>query len=1390
MKKLILLPVLLLVSHLLFSQTFTEQTGISLPGVEDGSVAWGDYDNDGDLDILLTGYSRSYGSISKIYKNNGNNTFTAQNGISLFGVHDGSAAWGDYDNDGYLDILLTGDTGYGYTYISKIYKNNGNNTFTEQTGISLPGVSDGSVAWGDYDNDGDLDILLTGYSDSGDISKIYKNNGNNTFTEQTGISLTGSIAWGDYDNDGYLDILATGSSVSKIYKNNGNNTFSEQTGISLTGVSSSSVAWGDYDNDGDLDILLTGSDIYGKLISKIYCNNGNNTFTEQTGISLPGVSDGSVAWGDYDNDGDFDILLTGYPSASIIYKNNGNNTFTEQTGISLTRVQSSSFAWGDYDNDGDLDIILTGLVDIYNNISKIYKNEGSTVNTRPTSPVVSIPTINKCIVTLSWGKATDAQTPSDGLTYNLCIKKLSDGSMVMSPMSDLTTGFRRIPKSGNMNQVLSISQNIDCGEYEWFVQSVDNCFSGSIFSKGQNFKILTPFAPTKLVANVISISEVNLTWVDNSEGETGYVVERSIGNNQNFLPVATLNSNSISYADKGLTSGTLYFYRVKALNNIISSEYSNEIDVITTFGEQTGISLTGVKYSSVAWGDYDNDGDLDILLTGRNNQFNPISKIYKNNGNNTFTEQTGISLTGVYNSSVAWGDYDNDGDLDILLTGYSDAGRISKIFKNNGNNTFTEQTEISLMGVSSGAVAWGDYDNDGDLDILLTGDTGSNKYISKIYKNNGNNTFTEQTGISLTGVVSSSIAWGDYDNDGDLDILMTGYAGSSIYISKIYRNNGKNTFTEQTGISLPGVSSGSVAWGDYDNDGDLDILLTGKAVSGSISKIYKNNGNNTFTEQTGISLMGVSSGSVAWGDYDNDGDLDVLLTKSTFSKIYINNGNNTFTEQPGILLTGVSYSSVAWGDYDDDGDLDILLTGEISDFFISKIYKNFCPTVNTPASFPINLKETVNGKSVTFNWDKALDKETPQTGLSYNLFIQSKINGKIIKSPLSNISNGIRKVVGIGNIGQNNFWTIKDLPEGIYSWSVQAIDHNYEGSTFAPSRIFTVGNPVVFSKPKTPEGAVNLCSNSINSEYVTASVPGATSYSWSISPSNAGVITGDSITVMVDWSDTFYGIAKISVIALNTTANFGISASSDSLSIVINTPPSSTGVISGDQTVCQGTPGHLYKTALIDSADSYVWSLPQGATGSSTSDSILVSFGNSATSGTIKVQGQNSCGVGSENSFAVTVNTKPTKPIVTKNGTVLQSSATSGNQWYKQSQLIHGADQKQYTSTGDGLYYVIVTDSGCTSEPSDVFTITGVETIKCKGLVEVYPNPVSQNLTVVSVENGTSVDYEFTDLSGRVITKGNFIGKTVIETGSFNPGVYLLKIDNKKTSEIVKIIKE
>ena len=1091
-KKQVLVLLFSLITLNLSPQTFVEQTGISLPGVSKSSVAWGDYNNDGYLDILLTGET-STDFISRIYLNNGDNTFTEQTAISLTGIRDGSVAWGDYDNDGDLDILLTG--WFTGSYLARIYRNNGDNTFTEQSDISLTGVSGSSAAWADYDNDGDLDLLVTGSGSLGLSPRIYRNNGDNSFAEEIGISLpgvaSGSVAWGDYDNDGYTDLLIAGSSgtgpISKVFRNNGNNSFTEQTGISLTGVEFSSAAWGDYDNDGNLDILLTGNSRAGPA-SKIYHNNGDNTFTEQTGILLTGVLLSSVAWGDYNNDGYLDILLTGESASgriSKIYQNNGDNTFTELSVISLTGVYRSSCAWGDYNNDGDLDILLTGQDEHENKISKIYRNDNGTLNSKPSAPENLHTSVNNGIVTFKWDKSTDNQTPAAGLSYNLYVYESGQSNYKCPPhafrQSDALNGKRLISTIGNIQWNLNgyVLKDLPPDKtYFWSVQAIDCGLSGSSFAAEQSFTVPL-FRPIEQ-ANCIGFTSIQdnqatATWAGGGGTKRAVFIKQGTSGIADPVDNTTYDINSLTPDGwkcvyngtecttiiTGLIVNTDYVVQVIEYNGtpgnekyLTTTDIKNPTSFNTIFTEQPGIALSPVSSSSASWGDYDNDGYLDILLSGFSN-YGCISKVYRNNVNNAFTEQSGITLTGVVYSSAAWGDYNNDDYLDILLTGlyWATPSPVlnSKIYKNNRDNTFTEQTGISLTNVYTSSVAWGDYDKDGYLDVLLTGNTFSG-YISKIYHNNRDNTFTEQTGISLTGVSISSVAWGDYDNDGYPDILLTGASGSGP-VSKIYHNNGNSTFTEQTGIVLQRVQNSSVAWGDYDNDGYLDILLTGTNLN-NFSKIYHNNGNNTFTEQTEISLINVSSGFAAWGDYDNDGDLDVLFTGNSssgpVSKIYRNNGDNTFTEQTNILLTGVNESSVVWGDYDNDGDLDILITGqEAMNNFISKIYKNNCSKINKIPDQPKNLSYEIRNKDVFLKWNQVTTDETSSKSITYNIRIGRKSGSSEFVSPQA-ASNGFRRIAAMGNNQLDSTYIFKNLRwDTTYYASVQAVDNSYKGGTFS-----------------------------------------------------------------------------------------------------------------------------------------------------------------------------------------------------------------------------------------------------------------------------------------------------------------------------------------------------
>ncbi|MEW7280960.1 FG-GAP-like repeat-containing protein [Aquimarina sp. 2201CG1-2-11] len=977
MKKLLFPFLVLLINVYTYAQTFSELATANLTDVTQSDVAWGDYDNDGDLDVLLTGRAGSP-RVSKVYTNTAG-TFTELATANLTGVNNSAVAWGDYDNDGDLDILLTGLT--GSTPISKIYTNTAG-TFTELATANLTGVHYGAVAWGDYDNDGDLDILLTGNTGSTGVSKIYTNTAG-IFTELATANLTAvtdsAVAWGDYDNDGDLDILLTGYTgsvgISKIYTNT-TGTFTELATANLAQVSFSSVAWGDYDNDGDLDIVLTGIEGVNTSISKIYTNTAG-TFAELATANLTGVNVGAASWGDYDNDGDLDVLLNGWtPSGNIskIYTNTAG-TFTELATANLPGVAFGCSVWGDYDNDGDLDILVTGE---FPTTSKIFTNNTVTPNTVPTAPTTPTAIVNKDEVTLSWTASTDAETLSNGLSYNVYIKEAPVGSPVYAiiPLAQENNGWRKLPVLGNAQQNTSYTWKLpqqyhgSNTNFTFKVQAIDHSFAGSAFSAEGTFSV-------------------------------------------DLRPFTELNT-------------------------------ANLMDLLN---------------SSVSWGDYDNDGDLDILLIGQDSPatLNAYSKIYTNN-NGTFTELTSANLQGLNYSKGAWGDYDNDGDLDVLITGSTGSfSGITKIYTNT-NGVFTEDTGANLPNVAGGSVVWGDYDNDGDLDVLITRPSKSEIYT------NDNGVFSELATANLLGVSDSFATWGDYDSDGDLDILLTGYTGSTD-VSKIYTNT-NGVFTELTSANLTGVSYSHVAWGDYDNDGDLDILMAGLTGSTTVSKIYTNNA-GTFTELVTANLPGVQYSSVAWGDYDNDGDLDVLLfglnSGIPITKIYTNN-SGVFSELISASLTSGFNGNATWGDYDNDGDLDILVSGDKSlGVGFSKIYTNNTLISNTPPTAPTNPTALVNGNEVTLSWTASTDAETPSSGLSYNVFIKESPVGSpaYVKSPMAQENDGWRKLPAIGNAQQNTSYIWK-LPEEYrntnkdFTFKIQAIDHSFAGSEFSTEGTFSI----------------------------------------------------------------------------------------------------------------------------------------------------------------------------------------------------------------------------------------------------------------------------------------------------------------------------------------------
>jgi hypothetical protein len=204
---------------------------------------------------------------------------------------------------------------------------------------------------------------------------------------------------------------------------------------------------------------------------------------------------------------------------------------------------------------------------------------------------------------------------------------------------------------------------------------------------------------------------------------------------------------------------------------------------------------------------------------------------------------------------------------ELTLAGYTPADGVLIVSPAGGGNLNVDNITTFQAGSSSWTIQTRDLPGAGPQELAANEPVCSFAFFPAAFK--------EQTTISLAGVTDGSAAWGDYDNDGDLDLLLAGSASGG-YIAKVYRNNGDGTFTDLN-AGLPGVRYAAVAWGDYDRDGNLDFALSGSGSSSYITRIYSNNGNGTFTDlNAGLPLL--EGGSVAWGDYDNDGDLDLVLT--------------------------------------------------------------------------------------------------------------------------------------------------------------------------------------------------------------------------------------------------------------------------------------------------------------------------------------------------------------------------------------------------------------------------------------------------------------------------------------------------------------------------------
>ena len=327
--------------------------------------------------------------------------------------------------------------------------------------------------------------------------------------------------------------------------------------------------------------------------------------------------------------------------------------------------------------------------------------------------------------------------------------------------------------------------------------------------------------------------------------------------------------------------------------------------------------------------DFNNDGFIDIFLV---NNGQPC-RLFRNDNGIGFTDVA--ATVGVNNSGNgrgnAIGDFNNDGLTDIVIGNYSQ----SCILYRNDSTAFTNVTTAAGMNLTSwgGSINWFDYNADSRLDCYI-GNDGIPTHANYLFENNDLSTFTEvAASVGLTDDLSTlSTATADYDNDGDLDIFIGNQSGSPTGV--LFQNNG-GSFTNvsvASGLETYSYTWGA-DWGDFDNDGDLDLYL---ANSNAGNQCFVNNGDGTFTESA--AFLGIadptSSFSCGWADFDNDGDLDLYVANgsSGVDKLYRNDGG-TFTDVAATVGTNdMRHSnSTTWADLNNDGFLDLYLSNNGSE---------------------------------------------------------------------------------------------------------------------------------------------------------------------------------------------------------------------------------------------------------------------------------------------------------------------------------------------------------------------------------------------------------------------------------------------------------------------------
>jgi len=350
------------------------------------------------------------------------------------------------------------------------------------------------------------------------------------------------------------------------------------------------------------------------------------------------------------------------------------------------------------------------------------------------------------------------------------------------------------------------------------------------------------------------------------------------------------------------------------------------------------------QYGGASWVDPDDDGDDDLYVNGVG--------LFRNDGAGAFVHLPAAVPSLVTPFGNTWADIDNDGDLDVFLSGGGPTG--SALCINQGNLVFTKVLAGAIANTAENRAwgcAFGDYDSDGFVDLVTAAANGFAGIANpnRLYHNDGTGTFAriDTTSVAQTLGPFTIPTWSDFDFDGDPDLFIgAGPADGTVARDYLYRNRLEVAphWLQRIDEAPLGtdLQDGQIYnWIDYDNDGDLDAHLTNYLgpLGGMVDRLYRNDG-GAF-----VSVPAAQAGAIVadafmslasvWQDFDNDGDVDCLVTQdgSHITRFYRNNGNGGFTSVAvaGLTTAGPRYGAAA-GDYDADGRMDLFVAGTATTF--------------------------------------------------------------------------------------------------------------------------------------------------------------------------------------------------------------------------------------------------------------------------------------------------------------------------------------------------------------------------------------------------------------------------------------------------------------------------